>query len=51
MINARDIKKTIERMAADGKSRVAILEKVISMGVQAEWAEFMVATYARKFNK
>lgn len=50
MINARDIKRLVESMAANGKSRIAILNKVISLGVKAELADLIVSTYA-KFNK
>ncbi len=50
MSKAREIKNAIESMIADGLEKVTIVKRVIEMGVTAEWAEFLVSTYARKFN-
>ena len=50
MSGAREIKIAIESMIAEGLEKVAIVKRVVEMGVTAEWAEFLVSTYARKFN-
>lgn len=51
MSGAREIKNAIEKMAAEGLEKVAIIKRVIEMGITAEWAEFLVSTYTRKFNQ
>ncbi|WP_154328296.1 hypothetical protein [Sodaliphilus pleomorphus] len=51
MSGARKIKSAIESMIADGLGKVAIVKRVVEMGVTAEWAEFLVSTYSRKFNQ
>jgi hypothetical protein len=51
MSGAREIKNAIESMIADGLEKVTIVKRVIEMGVDSDWAEFLVSTYSRKFNQ
>ena len=50
-ISGRNIKTAIEKMIVDGLEKMAIVKRVIDMGVEATMAEFMVNLYSRKFNK
>lgn len=47
-MNARDIKTLIETMFKSGIERTAIIAKVITLGIEAEIADFLVELYCRK---
>lgn len=49
--SGRDIKEMVEKLISDGMEKVAVVKKVVEMGIEQAMAEFMVNLYARKFNK